>query len=296
MSTSSPVVSTVAPAAEGSDVAPPVGDRGWWVMWRIETAKMSAQLRVRVLVVACVLGPLIYALAESVQSAVPADTLFGRWIHESGFAMSLLILGWSSQWLLPIVIGGVAGDIFSEEDRLHTWSMLLTRSRSRDEVLAGKFLAIGTYSVVSTILLGLSATLSGAVVVGTQPVVGLDGTVLSSSTAWGVTLECWATVLPPVLAIMAIAVLVSVISRNSWAGVIIPLAIVFVLNVVSLLSAIDPVRPYLPTTGFDAWYGLARTSVYTNQIWASLLVSAGWFVACLVAASVVFLRRDVVDA
>ncbi len=248
------------------------------------------------MVLACLVGPVLFVLVESVQSSTPGDTLFGRWIHESGFADSLLALGFSTEWLMPFVIVGVAGDIFAEEDRLHTWSLLLTRSRSRQEVLAGKFLAISTYSLAVTIMLGLSASLSGAVIVGTQPLVSLDGTVLSPSGAWAVTAESWATVLLPVLAIMAIAVLVSVISRNSWVGVIVPLVVIFLFNVISQLSAIDPVRPFLPTTGFDSWYGLARTSVYTNQIWASLEVSAAWVVVLLVASSLVFLRRDVVDA
>jgi len=271
-------------------------ERGWWVMWRVEMGKMRAQVRVRVMVLACVLGPVLFVLVESLQTSSPGDTLFGRWIHESGFADSLLTLGFSTQWLMPVVIVAVAGDMFAEEDRLHTWSLLLTRSRSRQEVLAGKFLAIGTYSLAVTVLLGISSTLSGAVIVGTQPLVSLDGTVLSSSTAWAVTAESWATVLLPVLALMAIGILVSVISRNSWVGVIVPLVIIFLLNVISQLSPIDPVRPFLPTTGFDAWYGLARTSVYTNQIWTSLEVEAGWVIVLLVLASLVFLRRDVVDA
>ncbi len=279
------------PAARAAAV-----DRGWWVMWRIEMGKMLAQARARVMLLACLVGPLLFVLVESVQSGTPGDTLFGRWIHESGFADSLLTLGFSTEWLMPFVIVGVAGDMFAEEDRLHTWSLLLTRSRSRQEVLAGKFLAITTYSLGVTIMLALSATLSGAVIVGTQPLVSLDGTILSPSTAWAVTAESWATVLPPVLAIMSVAVLVSVISRNSWVGVIVPLVIVFLFNVISQLSAIDPVRPFLPTTGFDSWYGLACTSVYTNQIWASLEVSSAWVVVLLVASSLVFLRRDVVDA
>jgi ABC-2 type transport system permease protein len=270
--------------------------RGWAVMWRIEVTKLSAQFRIRIALAACILLPLLYGLGESTQSGVPADTLFGRWIHESGFALSLLILGFCSQYGLPLLIVAVAGGIFAEEDRLHVWSLLLTRSRSRHSVLAGKFLAIGSYSTVVTVLLGLSATITGALVVGTQPLVGLDGTVLTPATAWRLAGESWATMLPPVFAIMAIAVFVSVISRNSWVGVVVPLVVVFAFNLVSILSAVDPIRPFLPTTGFNAWHGLARTSVYTDQIWTSVLVNAAWVIVLLGAASVVFLRRDVVDS
>jgi ABC-2 type transport system permease protein len=272
----------------------PHGSHGWMVMWSVEMTKLAAQLKVRIVLAACILGPLLFVIAEAVQSAVPADTLFGQWVHESGFAVSLLILGFCSQWGLPFLMGIVAGDMFAEEDRHGTWSMLLTRSRGRGDVLAGKFLAVTTYSVVVTLLLGLSATLTGALAVGTQPLVGLDGTMLPAGTAWAATAESWVSVLAPALAIMAIAVLVSVLSRNSWVGVVVPLVLVIFLNLVSLLSAIDPVRPFLPTTGFYAWHGLLRASVYTNQLWTSVLVSAAWLAGCLVWAAAAFVRRDVV--
>jgi ABC-2 type transport system permease protein len=294
--TQNPVVAPAQSMLTKPATAAVLDHRGWAVMWRIETAKLSAQFRVRVAVAACVALPVLYGLGESTQSGVPADTIFGRWIHESGFALSLLILGFCSQYGLPLLIVAVAGGIFAEEDRLHVWSLLLTRSRSRQQVLAGKFLAIATYSTLVTVLLGLSATLTGAAVVGTQPLVSLDGTVLSASTAWVATAESWATMLPPVFALMAIAVFVSVISRNSWAGVVVPLVVVFAFNLVSILSAVDPIRPFLPTTGFNAWHGLVRTSVYTGQIWTAVLVSAAWVLVCLGAASLVFLRRDVVDS
>jgi ABC-2 type transport system permease protein len=265
-------------------------------MWRVEVSKLSAQLRIRIAVAVCLVIPVLYGVGESTQSGVPADTLFGRWIHESGFALALLILSFCSQYGLPLLIVAVAGGMFAEEDRLHVWSLLLTRSRSRQQVLAGKFLATATYSTVVTVLLGLSATLTGAVVVGTQPLVSLDGTVLGSSRAWLVVAESWATMLPPVFAIMAIAVFVSVVSRNTWVGVVVPLVIVFAFNLASILSAVDPIRPFLPTTGFNAWHGLARTSVYTDQTWTSVLVSAVWVLVFLGLASVAFLRRDVVDS
>jgi ABC-2 type transport system permease protein len=281
-------------AKPGPPAVPP--ERGWPVTWRIEMVKLSAQFRIRVAVAACIVVPVLYGIGESTQSGVPADTLFGRWIHESGFAFSLLVLGFCSQYGLPLLIGAVAGGMFSEEDRLHVWSLLLTRSRSRQQVLAGKFLATATYSTLVTVLLGLSATVTGAVVVGTQPLVGLDGTLLPSSTAWLVSAESWLTMLPPAFAIMAIAVFCSVVSRNTWVGVVAPLVLVFAFNLVSILSAIDPIRPYLPTAGFNAWHGLARSAVYTDQVWISVVVSATWVVLFLGAASFFFLRRDVVDS
>jgi ABC-2 type transport system permease protein len=290
------VVSATGVDGEATTSAPAPEGAGWAVMWRIELAKLVAQPRVRIALGACLVGPVLFVVALSVQSSVPSDTLFGRWVHESGWAIPLVVLGFSGQWVLPILVAIVAGDVCAGEDHHHTWTLLLTRSRSRGEILGGKVLAVAVYAVVVVLLLGLSSTVAGALVVGTQPLVGLSGATLSTSAAFHAVVLSWIVSVAPTLAIAAIAVLASVISRNSWVGVVTPVLVVFVLNLVALLSAIDPIRPYLPTTGFFAWHGLARVGIYTGPLDESLLVSAGWIVLCLVLAGTVLARRDVVDA
>jgi len=264
-------------------------------MWRVELTKLTSQLKVRVALLACLVVPLAFTVLESTQSSVPGDTLFGRWVHESGFAVSLFLLAFTSQWGLPFLVAILAGDVSAEEDRLHTWPLLLTRSHSRAEVLAGKVLAAGTLTLAGTVLLAVSSTLSGVLVVGTQPLVGLSGRLLAPGAALAATAGSWLSILPPVLCVVAIAVLASVASRNSWVGVVTPVLAVLGLDMVAQFSALDPVRPLLPTTGFDAWHGLVRSGVYTDQAWTSLVVSALWVAACLGAAAAIFLRRDVVE-
>ena len=62
-------------------------------------------------------------------------------MHSSGFAVSLVILGFAGQWGFPVIAGVVAGDILSSEDRYGTWKTVLTRSRTRGDLFAGKVLA-----------------------------------------------------------------------------------------------------------------------------------------------------------
>ena len=71
-------------------------------VWRAETRKLRAQLASRLLVFVCALGPLAFGLTLNAQTAVPADTLFGVWVHESGYAVSLVVLDspaiWGFRW------------------------------------------------------------------------------------------------------------------------------------------------------------------------------------------------------
>lgn len=290
------MTATAAAAAPAGQASVRRAGPGWVVMWRTEVTKLAALLRVRVVVAGCVLVPVLAVFAVKLANATPGDTPFGIWIHESGFAFSLVILNWMGLWALPLSISVVAGDICSEEHRMGTWSMLLTRSRSRAQIMAGKLLAAATFSVVVTLLVGFMTTVVGLIGIGHQPLVGLSGSLLSPHAALQATIGSWLSEVAPVLAITGIAMLSSVLSRNSWVGVLVPVILVGCLNLGSLVSAIDPIRPFLPTTGLEAWHGLVRGDVYTNQIWTSVIVSLVWIVLCFGAAVLIFLRRDVVDS
>ena len=109
-----------------------------------ELQKLLAQLTTRLLALLALLGPFAFAALLKVQSGTPSDALFGAWVHTSGFAVSLVILGFAGSWGFPIIAGVLAGDLFSSEDRYGTWKTILTRSCTREEVFAGKVLAVGT--------------------------------------------------------------------------------------------------------------------------------------------------------
>src|SRR5262249_26044300 len=124
---------------------------------RVELAKLFAQLPVRVVATVCLLAPFAFAAVLRVQSAVPADTLFGRWVHVSGFALPLVVLGFAGSWGFPVLAGLVAGDVFSGEDRHDTWKTLLTRSCGRRSIFVGKTVAAAACAVGMVALLALSS-------------------------------------------------------------------------------------------------------------------------------------------
>jgi ABC-2 type transport system permease protein len=66
--------------------------------YRFELVKLLAQWPIRLVLLACWLGPALFVAVISEQSSLPADTVFGRWMSQTA---SL-----------------VAGDVFATEDRL----------------------------------------------------------------------------------------------------------------------------------------------------------------------------------
>src|SRR5437588_406470 len=225
-------------------------------VWRAELAKLASQLPLRALGVLCLLAPIVFVAVVNSQSAVPADTLFGRWVHTSGFAVPLVALGFAGSWGLPVLTGLVAGDIFASEDRHGTWKTLLGRSASRSDVFAGKVLAAATCAVGLVVLLAASSLLAGVIGVGTQRLVGLTGTLVSPGRSLGLVLASWAIVLMPVLAFTSLGVLLSVVTRSGIVGVLGPPVIGTVMVLLSLIGGGEIVRTIMVATAVDPWHAL----------------------------------------
>ncbi|MFE1886811.1 ABC transporter permease, partial [Streptomyces diastatochromogenes] len=71
--------------------------------YRFELVKLVSQWRIRLLVLACWIAPGLFVAAVSRQSTLPVDTLFGRWMHATGWAGPLVTLGFAGTWALPLL-------------------------------------------------------------------------------------------------------------------------------------------------------------------------------------------------
>ncbi len=151
-------MSTIAPGAAADRSSLPLGGEDpIWNAFRTELQKLGAQLTSRLLAVICIAGPFAFAAVLKVQSGTPSDALFGAWVHSSGFAISLVILGFAGTWGFPLIAGLLGGDLFASEDRHGTWKTILTRSCTRTDLYAGKLLAAGALAVALTLLLASRA-------------------------------------------------------------------------------------------------------------------------------------------
>jgi len=258
-----------------------------------ERAKLAKQLKVRLVLLACVVAPFGFAAAMRVQDSLPEDTLFGRAVKDSGFALPLVILGFAAFWAFPAMTSVVGGDMFSAEDRYGTWSTLLTRSRSRREVFAGKVLVASSFSVIAVMVLAAASMAAGVLVLGVQPLVDLSGVERRPVEAALRVVVAWGSVLPPAMAFTAVAALVSVATRSSAAGIGLPVLAGLALQLGAMLDGPELPRRLLITSAFGAWHGLFVDPPYYMPLVHGLLVSSGYVVACLMVAYRLLERRDV---
>jgi ABC-2 type transport system permease protein len=259
----------------------------------VEWAKLSAQFKVRIALAACVAGPFAFAAAMCLQSSVPSDTLFGRAVTDSGFALPLVVLGFAALWAFPVLASIVGGDLFAAEDRYGTWTTVLTRSRSRAEVFAGKALTALAFSLIAVAALGASSIAAGTLVIGRQPLINLSGIVLMPAPALARVALAWTTVLLPTLGFTALAVLVSVATRSSAAGIGLPVVAALTMQLYAFVDGPDAARRLLMTSAFDAWHGLLAEPPYYGPLAYGTAVSAAYLAVCFAIAYRILRYRDI---
>jgi ABC-2 type transport system permease protein len=260
--------------------------------YRFELVKLVSQWRIRLLVLACWIAPALFVAAVSQQSSLPVDTLFGRWMHATGWAGPLVMLGFAGTWALPLLTSLVAGDVFAAEDRLGTWRHLLVAVRSPRRIFAAK--ALASLTVILLLVAGLvgSSAAGGLVAVGNQPLVGLDGLLLTAADAGGKVLLAWVCVLAPTLALAAIGLLGSVVLGRSPMGLLLPALVALALQLAQMLPLPVAVRLALPGYAFIAWNGLFTSPAQLRPLLIGIVVSLVWAVTATTLAYLLFMRRD----
>jgi ABC-2 type transport system permease protein len=267
--------------------------RGIRAVVAVECAKVGAQLKARAVLAACVAAPFAFVGALRVQSEMPEDTLFGRALKESGFATPLVVLGFAALWVFPVLTAVVGGDLFSAEDRYGTWATVLTRSRTRAEVFAGKVVTALGFSMIAIVVLAASSMLAGIVVIGRQPLVDLSGALLDPRHAFATVSLAWITVLPPAFGFTALAVLVSVATRSSAAGIGLPVLAGLAMQLYAYVDGAEMVRRLLIASAFTAWHGLLNQHPYYRPLIHGSIVSAVYCVGSLAIAYGILRRRDI---
>jgi ABC-2 type transport system permease protein len=261
------------------------------LLW--EVRKLVSQARTRYTLLTCLVAPVLIVVVLNSQQRPPKDSIYGRHIHASGYAMPLLVLGFAAQWVFPLLTSIVAGDIFASEDQHGTWKTILTRSVSRSSIFWAKSLASIGFALLTLTVFAASTITTSLLLIGTQPLEGLSGQLIPSGTALPLVIASWALAFAPLLGFTALAILLSVKTRNPAVGVVAPLVLGFVMQLAGSLGGVDLLRKLFLTTAFESWHGLLAEHRFYDLVLQGLADSAGWLVVCLLLAYTSLRRRDI---
>jgi ABC-2 type transport system permease protein len=262
-------------------------------VYRWELLKLLAQKRTYLGLGAAMLVPVIFVVVLQLQSGGPNDVPLGRYIRDSGVVTPLVVLLFMSIWGFPLITALVAGDIVASETNNGTLKTILTRSRERGQVFAGKALAAFTYTLVIVVSMGVVGVVAGSIAWGFHSFTSLSGTPVSAGRGLGLMFASLGVYVLPLAGIAAFGLLLSTVTRNSAASVVGTLMFALFMQLIGVLPGTESIRPYLLGTQFDAWHGFLRTPADWTPVVRAIWLSAIYIFVPLFAAYVVFLRRDV---
>jgi ABC-2 type transport system permease protein len=276
----------------------PVGARrpSLLTIWRWELRKLIAQKRTYLGLALAMILPVIFVIAQGVRHSHDrggGQGVFVAQITQSGLATPVLMLTFLSLFMLPLVAALVAGDVVAAEDSNGTLKTILTRSADRGQIFLAKTLAAMSYATAAAFLSALVATIAGISAWGFHSLTSLSGTVVSAPEGLLLVFASNAIYLIALFTVASIGVLLSTVTRNSAAAVVGTIGLVIGLYIVSGIPGLEGLHPYLLTQQFEAWQGLLRTPTDWTPIAHSAWVCALYAVPSLIAAYLVFLRRDV---
>ena len=228
-------------------------------VYRWEVVKLLAQKRTYLGLGAAMIVPVIFVVVLQIQSGGPNDVPLGRYIRDSGIVTPLVVLLFMSIWGFPLITALVAGDIVASETQNGTLKTILTRSRERGQVFAGKALAAFTYTLAVVVSMGVVGVVAGSIAWGFHSFTSLSGTPVSAGRGLALMFASLGVYVLPLAGIAAFGLLLSTITRNSAASVVGTLMFALFMQLIGVLPGTESIRPYLLGTQFDAWHGFLRT-------------------------------------
>ena len=262
-------------------------------VYRWELSKLLAQKRTYLGLGVAMVVPIVFVVVLVLQTGGPNDVPLGRYIRDTGLAVPFVVLFFMSIWGLPLITALVAGDIVASESHNGTLKTILTRSRERGQVFTGKALATATYTFVVVFAMGLVGLIAGSIAWGFHPLTSLSGTKVSAGHGFVLLLLSMLIYALALAGIAAFGLLLSTVTRNSAASVVGALMWALLMQLIGVLPGTESFRPYLLGTQFDAWHGFLRVPADWAPVIRALWVCVLYIGAPLVAAYLVFLRRDV---
>jgi ABC-2 type transport system permease protein len=258
-----------------------------------ELRKLRFQKRTYLGLGAAALVPLIFVIALLSSSGGPDEIPFGRYVKETGLAVPLVGLLFSSVWLFPLITSLVAGDIVSSEDNHGTLKTILTRSTERWQIFVAKLLVALSYVLAALLVFVTVGLVLGGTFWGFDSLTSLSGTQIPAGRGMLLIGASALAYLIPLIAIASIAFLLSTVTHNSAAAVVGTLILSFMMQLLAIISGLDFIAPYLLSEQFGSWQGLLRDPTDWAPIAHAAWVSAGYALPALLWAFLAFVRRDV---
>ncbi|WP_188196010.1 ABC transporter permease [Nonomuraea sp. SYSU D8015] len=264
-----------APEIIASPEPPPA--RGTWAFWRLLGSELGLTFRrPRNLELLAVLGavPILIGVGLKLAAGSADDPEMGGILQDvAGNSLMLTFMSFSFLVLLlmPVAISVVAGDSIAGEAGTGTLRYLLAAPAGRTRLLGVKYLNAVVFAYAATVVVALSALLTGLILFPGGSVTLLSGTTVSMADGLLRILITVGYVGAGMAALAAVALALSTFTEVAIGAIAGTMVLVIVCQVVRAIPDLAPILPYLLPTRFTDFDAVLRSPIDTASLRDGLL-------------------------
>ncbi|MBT2506425.1 ABC transporter permease [Streptomyces sp. ISL-98] len=214
-----------------------------------------------------------------------AGPAFLAQITNNGLFLVFAALAATLPVFLPMAVGVVAGDAVAGEANAGTLRYLLVAPAGRSRLLLAKYASTAVFCLVATLVVAVSALVTGAVLFPLGEVTTISGTQISFGEGLVRALLIAAVVAASLIGLAAIGLFVSTLTNSGIAAMAATVGLLITVQILGTIPQLHAIHPYLFPHYWLSFADLLREPVYWDEIlknlglqglYAAVFGSAAW--------------------
>jgi len=214
-------------------------------------------------------------------------------VTHNGLFLVFASLAVTLPFFLPMSVGVLAGDAIAGEAHGGTLRYLLVAPAGRTRLLLVKYATILTFCLVATLVVALSALVTGALLFPVGEVALLSGTSISFGEGLLRALAIAGAVALSLVGVAAVGLFVSTLTTSGIAAMATTVGLLITVQILDTIPQLAAVQPYLFPHYWLSFADLLRDPVYWDQLQKNVGLQALYALVFGSAAWARFTSRDI---
>jgi len=214
-------------------------------------------------------------------------------ITNNGLFLVFTALAATLPFFLPMAIGVVAGDAVAGEAGAGTLRYLLVAPAGRSRLLLTKYAAVMTFCLVATLVVAVSALITGALLFPLGDLTTISGTRIGFSEGLARALLIALVVAVSLIGVAALGLFVSTLTNSGIAAMATTVGLLITVQIVDQIPQLHALHPYLFSHYWLSFADLMREPVYWDDLTKNLGLQALYAAVFGSAAWARFTAKDI---
>ncbi|MFE1766569.1 ABC transporter permease [Streptomyces angustmyceticus] len=223
----------------------------------------------------------------------PGGPAFLSQVTHNGLFLVFTSLAVTLPFFLPMSVGVLAGDSLAGEAHAGTLRYLLVAPAGRTRLLLVKYATTLTFCLVGTLVVALSALVTGALLFPVGEVTLLSGTSVPFAEGLLRALAVAVAVALSLVGVAAVGLFVSALTTSGIAAMATTVGLLITVQILDTLPQLHALQPYLFPHYWLSFVDLLRDPVYWDQLQKNFGLQALYALVFGSAAWARFTTRDV---